>query len=143
MRVEAMLVAGLLVSACAGSPGDSGDAGVPMSDVAASMEVKLQGDEVRFLLHVTNTGDRPLEFTFPSSQRFEFVVQDEDGDEVWRWSEGMAFLQAISHATLAPGETWNFDAAWEPGNRTGRYQVVGKVTASGHDVQQTSGFELP
>ena len=145
MRAEAMVVAGLLVAGCAGSTGEMGDRrdGALMDDVAATMEVKLQGDSVRLLLHVTNTGDAPLEFTFPSSQRYDFVVRDEAGEEVWRWSDGMAFMQAISHATLSPGETWDFDVVWEPGNRTGRYEVVGRVTATEHDLQQSAAFELP
>lgn len=145
MRAEAMMVTALLVTGCAGSTGEVGESrdGVLMDDVAATVEVKLQGDSVRLLLHVTNTGDAPLDFTFPSSQRYDFVVRDEAGEEVWRWSEGMMFLQAISHATLAPGETWDFDVVWEPGDRRGRYEVVGRVTATEHDLQQSAAFELP
>lgn len=145
MRAGAMMVAAVLVAGCAGSAGEVGDSrgGALMDDVAATMEVKLQGDSVRLLLHVTNTGEDPLEFTFPSSQRYDFVVRDGSGEEVWRWSDGMAFAQAISHATLEPGETWDFDVVWEPGSRTGHYEVVGRVTATEHDLQQSAAFELP
>ena len=144
MRAGAMMVAATLVAGCAGSTGEVGASrdGALMEGVAATVEVKLQGDSVRMLLHVTNTGEDPLEFTFPSSQRYDFVVRDEAGEAVWRWSDGMAFTQAISRATLSPGETWEFDVVWEPGNRTGWYEVVGRVTATGHDLQQSAAFEL-
>lgn len=140
MRAGPILWTVLLVPACAGSPDGAGGAA---DDVASSVEVKVGGDRVGLHLHVTNTGARAIEFTFPSSQRYDFVVRDEAGEEVWRWSEGMMFLQAISHATLAPGETWDFEAAWDAGNRTGRFQVVARVTAAERDVRQSAAFELP
>ena len=139
------MVAALLVAGCAGSGGEVGESrgGALMDDVAATVEVKLQGDSVRLLLHVTNTGEEPLEFTFPSSQRYDFAIRNEAGEEVWRWSDGMMFTQAISEATLKPGETWEFDVVWDPGARTGLYEAVGTVTATGHDVRQSASFELP
>lgn len=143
MRGEAMLAVALGLAGCAGSTGEVTGDGVGVGDVAASLEVKLQEDSVRLLLHVTNTGERGIAFTFPTSQRHEFVVRDDQGAEVWRWSEGMMFLQAISRATLAPGETWAFEGAWAAGNRAGRYQVVGRVTAEEGDVEQSAAFELP
>ncbi|HUG40031.1 MAG TPA: BsuPI-related putative proteinase inhibitor [Longimicrobiales bacterium] len=145
MRAVTMLLGSLLVVGCAGSTGEvGGSADDAMSgDVAATVEVKVQGETARFLLHVTNTGSRALDFTFRSSQRFDFVVRDDAGSEVWRWSDGMMFLQALSEASLAPRETWDFDVTWDPGDRSGRFQVVGWVTASEHDVQQSATFELP
>mgnify|MGYP006198833743 CR=1 FL=1 len=144
MRAEAMLVAGLVLAGCAGSSGERGSGDAGMSDVlSATVEVKLQGETIRLLLHVTNTGEEAVDFTFPSSQRFEFEVRDGTGAEVWRWSEGIMFTQAITEATLGPGETWEFSAEWEPGNRTGRHEVVGRVTATGRDVQQRMTFDLP
>lgn len=143
MRGEAILSMALVLGGCAGSTGEVNGDGAAAGEVAASVEVKVQGDSVRLLLHVTNTAGRGLEFTFPTSQRHEFVVREEGGAEVWRWSEGMMFLQAITRATLGPGETWAFEGAWVPGNRTGRYQVVGRVTAEEGGVEQSAAFELP
>ena len=139
----ALAVSAFLVTGCAASPEDGLGADQSASDVAATVEVKLEGEGVQFLLHVTNTGETPLEFTFPSSQRYDFVVRDQSGEEVWRWSDGMSFLQAISNATLAPGETWDFRVTWEAGNRAGQYEVAAMVTAQEHDVRQSAAFELP
>ena len=145
MRAEAMLVAGLVLAGCAGSAGEraNGADEAMTGDVAATVEVKLQGDSVRMHLHVTNRGSTPLAFTFPTSQRYDFAVRDASGETIWRWSDGMAFMQAISRATLAPGETWEFEAAWAPGNRAGVHEVVGRITAQEHGVQQSASFELP
>lgn len=143
MRAEAVLLGALVACACAGSPDDMRGGEVVGDGLAATMEVKLESDSVQFVLHVTNTGDEAVDFTFPTSQRYDFVVRDEAGAEVWRWSEGMMFLQAISHAPLASGETWSFEAGWESGNRAGRFEVVGELTARDRDVRQSATFELP
>jgi hypothetical protein len=155
MRAESVLLAVLLGVGCAGQNGEVGANGAGgasgaegadyamVGDVAASVEVKVQPDAVRLLLHVTNVGDRPLEFTFPSSQRYDFVVETMAGERVWQWSSDMMFAQVISEASLEPGETWAFDATWEPGDRTGVFRVIGEVTASERDVRQSTTFELP
>jgi hypothetical protein len=146
MRRAAVLVAALVVAGCAGSA-EQADRSEPGGteggrDVAATMEVKVSGDSVRFILHVTNSGEVPLELTFPTSQRYDIVVQTPEGEEVWRWSEGMAFLQVISRATLAPGETWDMEAVWDPAGRSGEFVAAGVVTARDRELRQTATFEL-
>lgn len=144
---------GLLgLPACAGSGGqlepggeDSEGAAAPTEShgMAASLDVQVAGDGVRLGLHVTNTTSRTIDFTFPTSQRYDFVVRRPSGEEVWRWSDGMAFLQAISHATLAPGESWDMEAVWEPGATSGTLEATGTLTARDHPVSQHTTFELP
>jgi hypothetical protein len=54
----------------------------------------------RVMLVVRNQTEIPVDFTFPTSQRFDFIVQDELGNEVLRWSQGKMFTQAIEKETL-------------------------------------------
>lgn len=138
----------VVASACSPSndavrPGEDGMSSGMQEDLAATMEVGVRDSEVRFGLHVTNTSDRPIEFTFPTSQRYEFVVRNEAGEEVWRWSEGMAFLQAVSHATLEPGESWDMQAVWDPSDREGEYTATGRLVAQDRPVEQSAAFRLP
>jgi len=51
-------------------------------------------------LIVFNFGDQPVTFTFPSSQRFDFVIRDKEGKEMYRWSDGQAFLMVTGSETL-------------------------------------------
>lgn len=141
---SSVVVAALVMAGCAGSNGGPAEASGGMkADVAATLEVKVSEPSVRLVLHVTNTGEDPLELSFATSQRYEFVVEEPSGEEVWRWSEGMAFLQALSEATLAPGESWDMEAVWDPGSRSGEYVARGMVTARGEAIEQTATFELP
>lgn len=145
MRIARLLCIPLMVTACAGSGERSGpgEGGEMPEDLAASLEVEVAESSVRLVLHVTNTGTRPMEFVFPTSQRFDFEVVTPDGEGVWRWSEGMAFLQVLSRATLQPAESWDMEAVWEPGDRSGRFEAVGRLTARSHGLEQRAAFELP
>lgn len=143
MRHGAWIVAALAVGACAGS-GDQGEpeGSMPKHDLVASLEAKVTSSSVRFVFHVTNSGDTPVELTFPSSQRYDFIVETPSGEEVWRWSEGMGFLQALSQDTLPPGESWDMEAVWDPGERMGEYVATGVLTAREHELRQRTSFEL-
>lgn len=51
-----------------------------------------------------------LVLRYPSSQEFEVVLRDEGGRELWRWSDGKAFLPVIQDRQLGPGErTWTVE----------------------------------
>ena len=84
-----------------------------------ALEVTV-GDEVEFSFSVVNAGDRPVEHTFRDACRADFAVYT-DGREVWRYSDGQSFAQAISTADFQPGETAAFEAVWsdpDPGEYT-------------------------
>lgn len=140
----AVVVAALLVGGCAGS----GEQNEPEMNRAGgeglveSMEVKVTDSLVRFVLHVTNSGDEPLDLTFPTSQRYDFAVRTPAGEEVWRWSEGMSFLQAITEETLPPGESWTVEGEWDPGDREGQYVATGVLTARESGVRQEAAFRV-
>jgi hypothetical protein len=46
-------------------------------------------------LRLSVAGGQPVELTFPSSQEYEVVLRDAAGKELWRWSDGRAFLTVI------------------------------------------------
>jgi hypothetical protein len=145
MRSVLLALVGVLVVGCAPyappDPGKEGD--LQMGDLASSLEVGIAADEVRLVFHVTNTSGAPVEFTFPTSQRYDFIVETVEGAPVWRWSEDRMFAQMMTVARLEPGETWTMEAAWPGGDRTGSYVAVARLVAMGGMVEQRTGFELP
>ena len=62
---------------------------------------------------------------FPDGQAFDFVVE-QDGRELWRWSAGRAFSQAVVRRALEPGRLYLFTAAWDGRDAAGR-PVIGEV----------------
>ena len=144
-RVTAAVLSLLLAACAGGGPDPEPGAGTvtPGEELASTLLVRLEDDAVRLILQVTNaTGDSiPLEFT--SGQRFDFVVQDAGGQEVWRWSEGRGFTQALGTEHLPPGETLRYDAVWDPEGREGQFQAVGYLPARERIVRRSVPFTLP
>lgn len=79
-------------------------------------------------LRLLNNPMEPVKLQFPTSQDFEIVVRDEKNAEVYRWSEGQAFLQVVRERILS-GElryTADVPAAKLP---PGRYTLEAWITA--------------
>ena len=56
---------------------------------------------------IKNTTSSPISFTFPNSQQYDFLIQDDTGQELWKWSEGRFFAMLIIERKLAE-EPWVF-----------------------------------
>ncbi len=110
--------------------------------IAASLDVRT-GPEVEFALRVTNATDKRMELTFPSGQTHDVVVLDAAGREVWRWSEGRMFTQAVQTKLLASDETTAYVERWTPQGRAGSYTVIATLRSSNHPVELRRGFTLP
>jgi hypothetical protein len=96
-------------------------------------------DGVTFQFRVRNASDAPVELTFRSGQVADAAVFEGD-QEVWRWSDGRLFTQALTAQTLAPGETMTEQFTWSaptPGAYTARAAL-----ASERDVTATTEFTV-
>jgi hypothetical protein len=85
----------------------------------------------RVLLAVRNNTEMPVSFTFPTSQRFDFIVRDALGNEVLRWSDARAFLQVIGHETLVNGSR-HYPVEITLKSRKGEILPPGFYTLTGH-----------
>ncbi len=110
--------------------------------LAASLDVRT-GDEIEFALRVTNATDKRFELTFPSGQTHDVVVLDAAGREVWRWSEGRMFTQAVQTKLLGAEETTSYVEKWKPVGRAGSFTVIATLNSSNHPVELRRGFTLP
>ena len=71
------------------------------ADVSA--EVSASGDSVSAHYILVNAVDAPLTLMFRSGQRYDLILEGPDG-EVWRWSAGRGFDDALHEQVLAPGD---------------------------------------
>ena len=106
----------------------------------------------RVRLTVRNDTEWPVQFTFPTSQRFDFIVQDSQGKELIRWSDGRAFLEVVGEETLLK-ESRSYSADLVLGAQDGRllpagfYRITGYLTTQGSglnsmNIAATAGFEI-
>ncbi len=109
--------------------------------LASALRVDVR-DDVRFDLAVTNDGDKKAELEFPSGQTHEIVVTTADGREVWRWSNGRMFTQAIQNKVLRTADTLRFNEQWTP-DAPGRYVAVATVASANYPLVQRAEFVVP
>ena len=111
----------------------------------AHLDVKPAPNAVRFTLAVTNLGAKKVELTFPSGKAYDFVVLDSLGRDVWHWSTGRLFTQAVQNKLLARGESMRVEEEWKSpaGAKAGRYTAVAVVNSTNYPLQQRVEFTLP
>jgi hypothetical protein len=129
----AILLAVLVAGCMAARPGGAPVVGSPERGplrllLRADRQVYGRGEPVTFTLTVSNPGPAPVSVTAPSSQLHDFALS-RDGAEVWRWSEGKAFLTMITEWTLPPGGMREFTVRWDQRNRDGRPVEPGTYVA--------------
>ena len=149
--VVSLLAAGALVFACGPRPRSSEasassstrqlvpDDGSPL---ATSLGVSV-GREVRLAFHITNATSKLVELRFDNGQTHDFAVLDSVGREVWRWSTGRMFTQALQNKPLASGETLSFEDRWEAADRHGRFTAVATLASGNFPVERRIEFEVP
>ncbi|TYL35928.1 hypothetical protein CV102_25300 [Natronococcus pandeyae] len=98
-------------------------------------------DAVAFEFSVTNTGSEPVELQFSDACKAEFVVEDE-GREVWRYTDGRMFAQMISSERIAPDETATYEAEWE-NPQSGEYTAVAELRAQEGICEARTDVSVP
>ena len=144
MRV---FMTGALVGLIACAPSGPADDRPPEEEsdrlhLATSLVVRIQDDSVRFRLDVTNTSGEALVLEFATAQRVEFTVLGGTGAVEWRSSADQMYAQVMGADTIAPGATRSWEAAWEPGARTGEWIATGTVSALNQEIGLQTTFEL-
>jgi hypothetical protein len=95
------------------------------------------------VLRVTNTGRKLAELRFPDGQTHEFVVRDAAEREVWRWSAGRMFTQALRTRPIDGGETVEFRESWPGALPGGTYTVVAQLRSQNHPLEVRRAIALP
>lgn len=107
-----------------------------------TLAVDAGPDAVEFSLTVANAGTEPVEVTYRSGLHADVtVLAGEDEREVWRWSDGRMFTQAIETEALAPGESVRYTARWEDPS-SGEYAAVANLEATDADVEERAEFTV-
>lgn len=89
------------------------------------LEIKV-GPKVLFRLKVANRDSAHRQFSFSSSQEYDFVVE-KGGICIWRWSADKAFAQMLHQRTLSGGQISKpYQAEWN--RRDAGNQPVGPGT---------------
>lgn len=104
----------LVLCACGGQPEEEnpdipagGDASVS-TEWTFDVRAKQSGEMLEVEMYVKNESDEQQTLVFPSSQEYELVLENEEGEEVFRYSENHMFAQVIVERQFEPGEQIDF-----------------------------------
>ena len=101
------------------------------------------GESLRFTLRIVNNTKKMVEIQFPDGQTHDFVVSDSTGKEVWRWSEGRMFTQAMRSKTLKGNDGTVFEEKWEPKGQRGAFTAVAILKSENFPLETSIQFALP
>jgi hypothetical protein len=148
-----ILVAGL-VAGCAGdpepepAPADGTEVPTdPMEglQLIVGIDVASYPPEGAMQVHLQwlNRLESPRTLEFPTSQRYDFLILDGEGGEVYRWSAERSFLQVLGSETLHPGEE---GLVWEETLMApaapGEYRLVARVESRDGEMEASLPFEV-
>ena len=83
-----------------------------------------------------------IEFRFADGQTHDFAVQDESGKEVWRWSAGRMFTQALQNKLVKGKEVATFSEDWDAKNMHGKFTAIATLKSDNHPIEERVDFEL-
>ena len=107
-------------------------------EVSFGMAVDRAVTAVRLTLR--NKTDVSLAVDFASDQTYDVAVRDEAGNDVWRWSDGMFFTDALRTEQISGERLWVVKL---PALKAGRYSVEGWLkTIGGKRFASTVGVDV-
>ena len=87
-------------------------------------------ESIKMTLKVFNYTQEDIVFHFNTSQRYDFIIEDEEGNEVWRWSQDMMFAMVLGEETLGPtNPEIIYTAEYKGKLNLGYYKVTGIFVA--------------
>lgn len=88
------------------------------------------GEPIKMTLKVFNYTEEKFAFQFNTSQRYDFIIEDGEGKEVWRWSKDMMFTQMLGEEILGPNNSEVIYTAEYKGKlSSGYYKITGIFVA--------------
>ena len=116
----------------------------PEVKLVTRFDVQTRGRDAQFALTIKNVGNKHAELDFANGQRYDFIVVDSIGREVWQWSSGRMFTQIVQNKQLGSGESMRVSETWKkPAIAPGKYTVVATLKSSNYPAEQRADFVLP
>lgn len=104
-------------------------------DIAFFVDPVPGPERLEFEISLKNHSQSPAKIVFPSSQKFEIIVENKKGEEVYRFSKDKFFTQALEGLELKANESMTWTDQWnymKDGKRVeeGEYIVKAELKAT-------------
>ena len=118
----------------------------PAHGLAASVSVDRTaygpGEPVRMTLVIENVSAETQRLSFRSGQRYDFVVEDSSGRQVWRWSADKFFILVLGEEAIAPGQRLVYREEWDQRDESGDPLPGGTYAVRGFTVGCLAGTDI-
>jgi hypothetical protein len=113
--------------------------------IVTTLDVRQHGHQLAFTFRITNNAKKKLELVFPSGHTHDLTVVDASGEEVWRWSEGRMFTQALQNRVLGGGDTLSYEMMWSPpaASAGSPLTAIATLRSENHPLEQRTEFSIP
>jgi hypothetical protein len=89
------------------------------------------GEPISFT--ITIAAAEPITLHYRTTQRYDIVVTNTEGTEVWRWSKDKAFGEVVEEVSLETNQSITFSESWDQRDNNGQ-----QVPAATYTVTATS-----
>lgn len=151
MKKIAAIMFGLLFLVGCGQSSEKDDSeevsgNVETKEVQFTVDVKESGENVQFEMTLKNNTEEEKNFEFRSGQKYDIIVLDKNGAEVYKYSKGRMFTQAIQYVNLLPGKSQTWQETWDlksNGKKVdpGEYDVTVVLTGKAEGVKTLQAKE--
>ena len=141
------VVASLFIAALAGAWATAAELSLATQGFGASLAtdrpVYRPGQPILITFEVFNYTPDPVGFDFTSGQRYDVVIEDHGGNQVWRWSAGKMFTMAMGRETLGPGNPrLIYEVEVTAGLEPGRYKIIAILTDVRRQTSATTSVDV-
>ncbi|MFC3957105.1 BsuPI-related putative proteinase inhibitor [Halovivax cerinus] len=105
-----------------------------------SLDAATDDDSVTFTLTVENTGSEPTTAQFSDGCRVDVAVYDGE-TEIWRYTDGMMFMQVLGQERFEPGDPRTFEVTWDDPT-AGTFTAVGELTATDRSCEARTDVSI-
>jgi len=84
------------------------------------------GEPIIITLKIFNYTEEEITFHFNTGQRYDFIIEDEEGSKIWRWSEEKMFTMVLGEETLGLNNPEiTYTAEYRDKLNPGYYKITG------------------
>ena len=100
-------------------------------NLTCELKVEPEKGSCRLTLTVKNPNKKEVVLKSETSQKYDFLIKDKKGNEIWQWSAGQKFTQMVADVTIAAGGELAFTEKWDYKDKDGKKVVPGKYKVQG------------